>query len=230
MGFHTQKLFENNVHVGDQVTLTADNPHVTPVISGEPQARILTINKPTKKVHFVFEADTAYNDPIVGAVVDVFVYYTHDSNPTYYSTLTFACADGRMAVVMDEFMGTAIERIAVQQQVARPQVGEQARSDCTHAAGKCRRHFAAIPKPKSLLQDLHVGVVNATVYQPHFFPRMTPFAMGHFEKCFSVFRRSEYEGGCLEYRAFNGPFAEFRLIPVAEHQGFGGKGMVGHDR
>lgn len=101
----TQRLFENNVHISELVTLTADAPPATPVIAGEIQPRVFTINKQTRHVHFVFEADTAYNDPIVGGDVDIYVYYTPESNPAFYQNLTVDCGEGRIAIPVEDFMG-----------------------------------------------------------------------------------------------------------------------------
>lgn len=101
----TQSFFENNVHVSEFVVLNAMNPMQFPVVFGEVQNNILQINKPSRKVHFVFESVAAWNDPIIAADIDIFIYYGRDHAAAFYQHLVFSSADGRIAVLLENFMG-----------------------------------------------------------------------------------------------------------------------------
>ena len=105
MAFHTQKFHENNVHIGDFQILNGVDPTQFPMVAGVPAANIMTINKKSNIIHLVFESVAAYNDPIVGADVDVFIYYAHNQAASFYEHLAFNCAEGRYSILMDNFMG-----------------------------------------------------------------------------------------------------------------------------
>lgn len=105
MGFHTQHFFDNDVKITDSFVLDAVDPTQFALVANEPQHNIMTINKRVDKIHIVFESVAAYNDPIVGADVDVFIYYTHNQSVSFYEKLAFNCAEGRYSIVMDRFMG-----------------------------------------------------------------------------------------------------------------------------
>lgn len=105
MGFHTQHFFDNDVKITDSVTLNAVAPTQFALVANEPQPNIMTINKRVDKIHIVFESLVAYNDPIVGADVDVFIYYANNQAVSFYEKLAFNSTNGRYSVVMDRFMG-----------------------------------------------------------------------------------------------------------------------------
>jgi len=73
----------------------------------------------------------------------------------------------------------------------------------------------------AVLQDLDVGIVEATVDEPELLRRPAlAQPVGDLEERLALLRRLEDEGGRLENRNFERAFGQFRLVAVRHHQAF----------
>ena len=66
----------------------------------------------------------------------------------------------------EQRFGAAIERLRMQDRIARTDEGEQGRGDRRHAGGKQRTAFRTLVDGQPVLDDLAVGVIETRIDQP----------------------------------------------------------------
>ena len=122
----------------------------------------------------------------------------------------------------EEGLGPAIERLGVQDHVARAYEGEDRGRDRRHAGREQRALFGALVDGKPVLDDLAVRVVEPRIDQAcaHPLGRLAP-AGYVIEEVLSVLRGLEDEGRRQEDGRLDGAFRQLRIVPVVQHQRFG---------
>ena len=128
----------------------------------------------------------------------------------------------------DQRLGAAIERLRVQDHVARPREGEDGGGDRRHAGGEQRAGFRALVGREPILHDLAVRMVEARIDEAAAlaFRRLAP-PRRVVEEVAPLLGRAEHEGRGEEHRRLHGAFREQRVVAVAEHQRFGMQHVVG---
>ena len=115
----------------------------------------------------------------------------------------------------------AIERLRVQNDVARADEGEDRSRNRRHAGREQRAFLGALVDREPVLDDLAVGVIEPRINQTRAHPlgRLTP-ARNEIEEVLSVFSGLEDEGRRQEDRRFDGSFRQLRIVAVVQHQRF----------
>ena len=131
-------------------------------------------------------------------------------------------------LVGEQRLGAAIERAGVDDRVARAQEGKAGGGDRGHAAGEDRAALRLVPDGEPVLQDLHVGVVEAGIDEPRLFPRprLAPPG-GEVEELLALLGIGEDEGRGQKHRRLQRAFRHGRRIAVAHHQRLGVQAPVG---
>ena len=63
-------------------------------------------------------------------------------------------------------LGPAVERLRMQDDVARARIGEDRGGDRRHAGGEQQRRLGVLEDAQAILDDLGIGVVEAAVDEP----------------------------------------------------------------
>ena len=127
----------------------------------------------------------------------------------------------------EEGLGPAIERLGMQDHVARAHEGEDRGRDRRHAGREQRALVGAFVDGKPVLDDLAVGMVEPRIDQAcaHSLGRLAP-AGYVIEEVLSVLRGLEDEGRRQEDRRLDGAFRQLRIVAVVQHQRFGMERVV----
>ena len=122
----------------------------------------------------------------------------------------------------DKRLGAAIERLRMQDDVARARIGEDRGGDRRHARGEEERRLGVLEHAQAVLDDLGVRVVEAAVDQPgSLAPRRLAPSRDVIEELLAVLGALEDEGGGEEHRRLDRALREMRVVAVAEHQRLG---------
>ena len=115
----------------------------------------------------------------------------------------------------------AIERLRVQNDVARADEGEDRGRNRRHAGREQRAFLGALVDREPVLDDLAVGVIEPRINQARAHPlgRLAP-TRDEIEEVLSVFGGPEDEGRGQEDRWFDGSFRQLRIVAVVQHQRF----------
>ncbi len=140
-------------------------------------------------------------------------------------------ADGgdaeRLQRPRDQRFGAAIERLAVQDGIARPAIREERRGDRRHAAREDRRDLGALIDRQPVLDDLAVGMVEARIDEAGIDAVFRLAAAGgEVEEVAPLLGRTEDEGRGQEDRRLYRPFGERRVVAVTQHHRLGVEDMV----
>ena len=123
--------------------------------------------------------------------------------------------------LLDQRFGSAVERLAHQEHVVRPQVGPERGRDGGHAAREHEARLAALPEREPILQHLEVRVVEAGVHQPGRLTRRRLTPPGRVvEEVLAVLCALEDERGGQEHRRLERALGQTRIVAVAHHLGF----------
>ena len=117
---------------------------------------------------------------------------------------------------------SAIERLRVQNDVARADEGEDRGRNRRHAGREQRAFLGALIDGEPVLDDLAVGMIEPRIHQARAHPvgRLAP-SRDEIEEVLPVFGGPEHEGRCQEDRRFDGTFRQLRIVAVVQHQRFG---------
>ncbi|MFK4712761.1 hypothetical protein ABIF56_003463 [Bradyrhizobium elkanii] len=121
----------------------------------------------------------------------------------------------------EQRLGAAVERLRMQDHVARPREGQHRGRDRRHAGGEQRAALGALVDRKPVLDDLAVRMIEARIDQPrsHAFRRLAP-ARDKVEKVLAVLGGAEHEGRGQEHGRFDGALRQLRIVAVVQHLGF----------
>ena len=141
-------------------------------------------------------------------------------------------AEGRDAegahLVLQQRLGAAIERARMDDGVARTKEGEAGRGDRRHAAGEDGAFFRFVPDREPILEDFHVGVVEARIDEARFLAGLgQPPARGQVEEVLALLGVLEDEGRGQEDRRLERALRHGRRIAKAHHQRLGMELAVG---
>jgi hypothetical protein len=141
-------------------------------------------------------------------------------------------AEGRDAegahLVLQQGLGAAIERARMQDGVAGPQEGEAGRRDRRHAAGEDGAFLGLVPDRQAILEDFHVGVVEARIDQAGLLAGLgLAAARGQVEEVLALLGVLENEGRGQEDRRLQRALRHGRRIAEAHHQRLGMELAVG---
>ena len=126
----------------------------------------------------------------------------------------------------EQGLGAAVERLAVQDHVARPGEGEQGRGDGRHAGTEQERGLAALVDGQPVLDDLAVGVVEARVDEAGAALRGLLAPGDHVEVVAPLLGGAEHEGGGQEHRRLDRALGQRRVVAVSQHQRLGPQAVV----
>ena len=123
--------------------------------------------------------------------------------------------------------GPAIERLRVQNDVARADEGEDRGRNRRHAGREQRAFLGALVDGEPVLDDLAVGMIEPRINQARAHPlgRLAP-TRDEIEEVLSVFGGPEHEGRGQEDRWLDGSFRQLRIVAVVQHQRFGMQHVV----
>jgi hypothetical protein len=121
----------------------------------------------------------------------------------------------------------AIQRLRVQNDVARADEGEDRGGNRRHAGREQRAFIGALVNGEPVLDDLAVGMIEPRINQARAHPlgRLAP-TRDEIEEVLSVFGGPEDEGRGQEDRRFDGAFRQLRIVAVVQHQRFGVQHVV----
>ena len=154
-----------------------------------------------------------------------------------FIALSAACAHRRLVDTVDEAdradaeigerlgkqrLGAAIERLRMQDHVARPREGEQGRGDRRHARREHDAGLGPLVDGQPLLDDLAVGMVEARIDETRAGAARRLLAARHVvEEIASLLGRLEHEGRGQEHRRLDRTFRQLRVEAVGQHHRLG---------
>ena len=131
-------------------------------------------------------------------------------------------------LVLQQGLGAAIERARMDDRVARAQESEAGRRDRGHARGEDGAFLGLVPDRQAILEDFHVGMVEARIDQAGFLAGLELAASGReIEEILALLGVLEDEGRCEEDRRLERAFRHGRRIAEAHHQRLGVQLAVG---
>ncbi len=127
----------------------------------------------------------------------------------------------------DQRLRAPIERLRMQDHVARPRIGQDRGRDRRHAGAEEQPRLGALVDGEPILDDLAVGMVEARIDEPRRLARRCGLASrDHVEELLAVLGGLEQEGRGQEDRRLHRALGEHRIVAVAQHQRLGMQAVV----
>ena len=116
----------------------------------------------------------------------------------------------------DQRLGGGVKRCRMDNDIARPDMGEQGRRDRGHARGERQRGLRLFPDGEPPFEDLLIGTVEPAIDQGVGLGRAGPGQCGKM----ALARSRAFEGECRgeKDRRLECPFGQDRVIAVPHHQ------------
>ena len=122
---------------------------------------------------------------------------------------------------------SAVERLRMQDHVARPREGENRGRNRRHAGREQRAGLRTLVDGEPVFHDFAVGMIEPRIDKARAHPlgRLAP-TRNVVEEVLAVFGGPEHESRSQEHRWFDGAFRQLRIVAIIQHQCFGMQHVV----